>query len=259
MKLEQREGRSVRLGSPHRHVEVLRFAPDPQLDHFLRLEAALTRKAKLPAAAGLGVNGRHIWRWRAEVGREFGASTAAAGLARVSSSQAGVLVGLSMHQGSDPSTRLSAIAGWLRPDGTWTEDAELITDRLRQASASQVEQAASDHPRMYLELLAPLLRRRLALQGRWISPHPTAAARAVALRLGELIRKAARLRDDHRLSELERAMAFVGGGHTAGEEMMLERLSLAADAELTSTLSQTFPQPHWEGIEVRLTGFIVFG
>jgi hypothetical protein len=81
----------------------------------------------------------------------------------------------------------------------------------------------------------------------------------VALRLSELIRKAARLRDDRRLSELERGMAFVGGGHTAGEEMMLERLSVASDAELTSTLSQTLPQPDWEGIEVRLTGFIVFG
>jgi hypothetical protein len=80
----------------------------------------------------------------------------------------------------------------------------------------------------------------------------------VALRLSELIRKAARLRDDLRLADLERALAFVGGGHTAGEEMMLERLSEADDDELTSRLSQTLPQPDWEGVEVRLTGLIVF-
>ena len=261
MKLEQREGRSVRLGSSHRNVEVLRFAPHPELDRYMRLEAALTRKAKLPGAAGLGASGRHIWRWRTEVAREFGPINAAAGVARVSSSHRGVLVGISLHRGSAPPTRLSAIAGWLRPDGTWTEDAELITGRLRLASACHIEEALPDESRMYLELLAPLLRRRLALArgGRWISPHPTLAARAVAVRLSELIRKAARLRDDHGLSQLERAMAFVGGGHTAGEEMMLERLSVVSDEELPPLLSETLPQPDWEGVEVRLTGFIVFG
>ena len=92
---------------------------------------------------------------------------------------------------------------------------------------------------MYLELLAPVLRKRLARArgARWISPHTTVAARAAAVRLSELIRKSARLRDDTRLSQLERAMAFVGGGHTAGEEMMLERLSEMSDDELPSMLS----------------------
>jgi superfamily II DNA or RNA helicase len=260
MKLEQREGRSVRLGSAHSHVEVLRFAPPPELDRFLLLEAALTRKAKLPAAAGLGVLGREIWRWRTEVGREFGATSAAAGVARVPSSHNGVLVGISLHQGSPP-TRLSTMAGWLQPDGTWSEDAELIRDRLREATEFQVDHSLPDESRMYLELLTPLLRKRLALAqgGRWISPHTTAAARAASLRLGDLIRKAARLRDENRLTEIQRAMAFVGGGRTAGEEMMLERLSGVSDAELTSMLAQTLPQPDWDGIEVRLTGFIVFG
>ena len=261
MKLEQREGRSVRLGSPHRDVEVLRFAPDPELDRLMHLEAALTRKAKLPAAAGLGANGRHIWRWRTEVAREFGALGAAAGVARVSSSHRGAVVGIGLHHGSTPPTRISAIAGWLRPDGTWTEDAELITERLRLATASHVDEAVPHESRMYLELLSPLLRRRLALarSGRWVSFHATLPARAVARRLSELIREAARLRDDHRLSQLERALAFVGGGHTAGEEMMLERLDGESDDELTSVLGRMLPQPDWDGFEVRLTGLIVYG
>jgi hypothetical protein len=54
-------------------------------------------------------------------------------------------------------------------------------------------------------------------------------------------------------------MTFVGGGHTAGEEMMLERLSVVSDDELPQVLSETIPQPDWERIEVRLTGFIIFG
>jgi hypothetical protein len=260
MKLEQREGRSVRLGSSYDDVEVLRFAPPPELDRFLRLEAALTRKAELPSAAGLGPHGRHVWRWRTDVARELGASSGAAGVARVSSPHRGVLVGISLHQGNPP-TCLSAIAGWLLPEGTWTEDAELITERLRLAAACHVEEELPDESQLYLELLAPVLRRRLALarSGRWISPHTTAQARSVALRLSDLIRQAARLRDDHRLSQLERALAFVGGGHTAGEEMVLEGLSEVGDEELTSVLGASLPQPDWDGLEVRLTGFIVFG
>jgi Helicase conserved C-terminal domain/SNF2-related domain len=261
MKLEQREGRSVRLGSSHPTVEVLRFAPHPELDRFMRLEAALTRKAKLPGLAGLGVRGTHIWRWRTDVAREFAATNAAAGVAQIYSCHRGALVGVSLHRGSDPPTRLSAIAGWLQPDGTWTEDAELITERLRAAAPGNVEESFPEETRKYLELLTPLLRRRLAhgCGGRWISPHPTVAARAAAVRLGERIRKAARLRDDRCLSQLEHAMAFVGGGHTAGEEMMLEQLSEVGDDELLAVLSRTLPQPDWEGVEVRLTGLIVFG
>jgi hypothetical protein len=83
--------------------------------------------------------------------------------------------------------------------------------------------------------------------------------RVVTARLSELIRSAARLRDDHRFAELERALAFVGGGHTAGEEMVLDRLSGESDGELTSALGRMVPQPQWDGVEVRLTGFIIFG
>jgi hypothetical protein len=260
MKLEQREGRSVRLGSSHEDVEVLRFAPHPELDRFMHIEAALTRKAKLPGSAGLGPTGRHVWRWRTDVAREFGASSAAAGVARVSSSHRGVLAGISLHLGNPPIC-LSAIAGWLLPDGTWTEDAQLITERLRLAAASQGDEALPDESRMYLELLAPVLRRRLALArgARWTSPQPTIQARAVARRLSDLIREAARLRDDHRLSQLEQALAFVGGGHTAGEEMVLAATSEVADEGLTPVLAGSVPQPDWDGVELRLTGFIVFG
>jgi superfamily II DNA or RNA helicase len=261
MKLEQREGRSVRLGSPHSVVEVLRFAPPPELDCFVPLEATLARKAKLPGLAGLGAEGRHVWRWRSEVARDLGASTGIAGTARVPSTHRGVLVGLSLYQATNTAGCLSSSAGWLDRNGVWTEDADVVTDRLRAASEDVLKEVPPQECRMYLELLTPLLRRRLTLShgGRWVGPQPSAATRAAALRLGELIRQAARLRHDDRLSQLERAMAFVGGGHTAGEEMMLERMAGASDGELAYELSRRLPQPDWNGLEVRLTGFIVFG
>jgi hypothetical protein len=61
------------------------------------------------------------------------------------------------------------------------------------------------------------------------------------------------------LSQLERGLAFVAGGHTAGEEMMLDRLVDGTDRDLTARLSRVMPQPDWDGIEVRLTGLIVYG
>ena len=55
-------------------------------------------------------------------------------------------------------------------------------------------------------------------------------------------------------------LGFVAGGHTAGEEMLIERLVEAPARELTSRLSRvTAAQASWNGIEVRLTGLIVFG
>ena len=83
MRLEQREGRAVRLGSRHSEVEVVRFAPVPVLERSLHLEAILARKARLPAAAGLGAGGRHLWRWRTELAERYGGWDATAGLAQV--------------------------------------------------------------------------------------------------------------------------------------------------------------------------------
>ena len=55
-------------------------------------------------------------------------------------------------------------------------------------------------------------------------------------------------------------LGFVAGGHTAGEEMLIEQLVEAPARELTSRLSRvTTAQVGWNGIEVRLTGLIVFG
>ena len=262
MRLEQREGRAARLGSRHQEVEVVRFAPPSGLERSLHLEAILARKGSLPAAVGVGPGGRHIWRWRAELARDLGRGDALAGVARVCSPHQGLLAGFALYRASDPAACLSATVGWLDSSGVWTEDAALIAERLTYAATQTQQQmvAAGDLQR-YLALLTPLIRERLAhTRGRrWLSPEPTPAARGAAVRLGELIRQAARLRQEDRLLQLERALGFVAGGHTAGEEMLLETLAAASDKDLTAALRYTMPQTEWDGIEVRLTGMIVFG
>ena len=261
MRLEQREGRSVRLGSRHAEVEVFRFNPPASFERLLGIEATLARKAKLPETVGLGPGGRGIWRWRSDLAEELGLPNAVAGVAQIGSAHRGVLAGIGLYRSGNPPTRLSAVVGWLDPNGAWTEEPGVITDRLRAAVRGKGRSLEQLELRRYLDLLTPLVRQRLALTrgGRWLSADPSPAGRAIAARLSALIRHAARLRQELRLSELERGLRFVAGGHTAGEELLLDRLVETADRQLVTALRGTVPHPEWSGIEARLTGLIVFG
>jgi hypothetical protein len=53
MRLRQREGRALRLGSAHACVEVVRFEPDPAIEAHLGMAALLRAKRRWPARLGL--------------------------------------------------------------------------------------------------------------------------------------------------------------------------------------------------------------
>jgi hypothetical protein len=259
MRLKQREGRAVRLGSRHREVEVVRFTPPPAMEQSLRVEATLTRKAKLPASAGLGSNGRHLWRWRADLAGYFSGMDAGAGAAAVISDKPGILAGFALYLAREPGNCLSAWVGWLSPGGTWSDSPELIAERLLSVAEGRTVPIGDERLRSCLTLLIDPIRERMAVtRGRhWLGRDPTPSARQLALRLNDLIAQAARKRQSDRLYRLERALGFVAGGHTAGEAMLIERL--AALDEIESELSRLpAERTGWEGIEVRLTGLILF-
>jgi hypothetical protein len=78
-------------------------------------------------------------------------------------------------------------------------------------------------------------------------------------RLQALVRVAARRRDAGRLAQLQNAIRFAGGGHTAGERALLATLSQGSNRELEHALvTLPPPSPAWEAIQCRLTGLIVF-
>jgi superfamily II DNA or RNA helicase len=262
MRLEQREGRAVRLGSRHREVEVVRFALPPELERLIRVEAALALKAKLPGSAGLGSDGRDIWRWRAELAERLGGIEPVAGVAAVASTPGGMLAGFELHRLDDPAVCLGAFVGWLETDGVWQETPEIVAERLLTAAHGKPSRVDGQRLRGCLEGLALPIRDRLALtRGRhWIAAEPAPSARQVAARLHGLIGAAARMREARRLLRLEGALAFVAGGHTAGEAMMIERLAGSADCALEARLGRLArAQSQGDEIEVRLTGLIVFG
>lgn len=260
MRLEQREGRAVRLGSLQQEVEVVRFVPPPVLEQSLRLEQTLTRKASLPARAGLGAGGRQLWRWRAELAGRFSQTRSVSGVAAVTSAPAGVLAGFILSRAGDPSTCLSASVVWLE-GGRWTEAPETVARRL--LAAAQSRSSSLDERKLpgCLAALAEPIRERLgSTRGRhWTSSEPSPSARRLAARLNDLIREAARQRRSARLLRLERALEFAAGGHTAGEAMLVERLAVSRRSELEAFLGRLPPgRTEWDEIEVRLTGLIVF-
>ena len=277
MRLEQREGRAVRLGSARELVEVVRFIPPPALDAALDLGERLRRKAALPALAGLGANGVRLWRWRSALVDQLGDGPAVSGSAPACGSAwvpwaaadarcsggGGVLAGfelLALRRGERE--RIGSVVGWLGPDGTWSEDESVVAERLRAAAAcNHLAPPAPALVRQALDRLVAPVRARLALAAarRWTAGEPDAAARRLALRLGELVRAAARRRDGGELARLERALAFVAGGHTAGEAMLVRRLADADTPGLAASLAGIpVISARWDAIDVRLTGLVVF-
>jgi hypothetical protein len=263
MRLDQREGRSVRYGSAYPQIEVVRFAPPPALEHALGMGRLLEQKSRLPATVGLGPKGKHVWRWRADLALRFSGMEAVAGTALVASEAEGILAGFTLHgAGSSPSW-LSSTVLWLEPDETWTEAPEVLANRLEQAAAAgEIIPIDSGRLRSWLQLLARPIKERLKLAARrrWITPEPSPVARRMAARLQGFTRAAARTHRPDRLIRLEHALGFITRGHTAGETALIERLADSSDPELERALS-TLPAAHslWDGIAVRLSGLILFG
>jgi hypothetical protein len=262
MRMEQREGRAVRLGSAHREVEVVAFRPPLAIERALRITQALAVKARLPAAAGLGAGGRGLWRWRSELAEAYGEGEAAIGTAVVPRGPPGVLAGFELYGvGSKVESRLASALLWIEPGGEWTEEERIVTARLADAATSGSAPPDPARLREALSLVAGPVRSRLALArgSRWAAPAADPIAHRVSLRLHQGIREAARRRDLQTLSGLERALAFVGRGHTAGESAELERLVGMPDGEFSRRVFR-LPAPgrRWDAIEARLGGVLLF-
>jgi hypothetical protein len=151
----------------------------------------------------------------------------------------------------------------MEPDGSSTEAPDTLAAKFREAAAAgEIAPTDGEDLRRWLTLLAVPIRKRVGLRQarRWISADPEPVARNLASRLQSLIHQAARLHDPATLIQLEQALRSVVGGHTAGEEMLLKRWGSLPDRELMGALRRLPPERALPpGVEVRLTGLIVFG
>lgn len=261
MRLEQREGRSLRLGSRYSKVEVVRFKAPPALEARINAEAILARKRELPARAGLG-GVRNVWRWRAQLAERFVGHEARSGVAYVEHPNEGLLAGFGIYRGNDQ-LPLSTAVVWLQPDGSWTEAPATIEAWLAIA-AEEVHHAPVDPARLqeWVTRLAHPIRQRFTMTRgwRWMTPEPTPVARELLARVQELVRDASRRHQPRRLAQLERVLAFLSEGHTAGEERLIRSMADRPEAQLIIAIDRVLRGgTDLEDIQARLTGLIVFG
>jgi hypothetical protein len=263
MRLEQREGRALRLGSPNATVEVVTFCPPPAVDRALRMTRALMLKTRLPSLAGLGEAGRGLWRWRSDLADMYAGGAANPGVAVVPSWPPGVLALFELYQLSPGGAeRLSATLVWVGQNGECTEEESVVAARL--AAAVESPAAAAREParlKAALELLGKPIRSRLtaARGSRWSPPAADPVAHQISSRLHRAVREAARRRDLEALAGLEKALAFVGRGHTAGERLELERLAGLPHGRFEREAARSRGAPgRGSTIEPRLFGVLLF-
>lgn len=263
MRLEQREGRTLRAGSRHPDVDVVRFDPPPVVEARLRQLEALALKRRLPAAAGLGDAGRSLWSWRTDLADRFQGRNGTAGVAGAALEPRGVLAGFTLHPWPEPpggGPLAASVLWWTEAEG-WTDDPEIVAARLAAAAGAADAPIAPGALESALRGLADPIRARMKLlQGsRWLAPLPAPPARRVLARIQRLVHMAARRRDSALLDRLHRAARFAAGGHTAGEARRVEELCGLDDRAFRAALAALpEPSPAFDAIEPRLTGLIVF-
>lgn len=257
VRLEQRSGRAIRLGSSHRQVEIVRFDPPNELRALLRQEAILARKAGLPLLVGLDQGPASAWRLRARVARSWSGQPRQEGTAVARDREAGAVAGIRIRW-SDGSARELVLA---RGSGGWTADPASI-ERLLWAGAGRnriSERLSPSALRGAVRGLSSQLSNLLRVaNGVELGTAPGGrCARMVRRRLQALATGATRERNSRRLELFGRGLRHLGRGLTAGEEWRLETWRRLDDRGLMDRLVRLpLEAPRPVVVEVALFGLL---
>lgn len=256
VRLDQRDGRALRLGSEHSAVEVIRFDPPDSIAERLGQVTRLARKRRLPHKAGLLGGTARAWHWRDRIADN--ATPGSPGRwAAVRSESGGLLAGFSIMTG--PEQELASAVGWLDPDGRWWEEPRIIERIYGEAAAAPTAELPPGRLREWLLRLSPIIKERLDLirRSRWSAPAMGSTTMALIERLNRLAARAARDRDRGRIDGLERGLAFAARGHTAGEESWIGMWAQLTDQQLVAQLARCpLPEPRIIP-RVRLNGLVL--
>lgn len=272
VRMDQRDGRALRLGARHPLIEIVRMDPYPPLEQRLAQLGILARKRRLPRRAGLDSYGARIWHWRSRIANRYspdGLSVPSSGSGRgpwcsLRAPFRGAIAGFELFSviGGDKWRRVAGIIGCLDEEGIWSEDAERIEQwmALARTAPAAGEDDSLGRTRM-IEALVEVVRARLdrGRHDRWLpSSHQLLTTQLIG-RLNQLATAAARARNRRRLEEIEHGLTFATRGHTAGEMMWLDTLLRLTDSQLLQRLGNV-PQSNArsEVMCPRLGGLIVF-
>jgi hypothetical protein len=249
----QREGRT-RRGTPTDRT-VVTVAPPGAVEARLRLGALLARKEALPGRIDLAAGADALWRWRQSLASWLDGPEALGAWAAMHGPRAGVLVGFAIC--IEGGVEIPSVL-WLGDDVA--SDAPTAVHPVLRAALSAAPAALrrGEH-REALARAAPALAARLRASQRaaWQAPVRREGVGQLQARLWDRARAAARARRGAELATLQRALRFIGGGHTAGEAALVASLA-AAPVEVLARALATLPAPSPAGVPVlRLHGMLV--
>jgi hypothetical protein len=257
VRMDQRAGRIIRIGSVHASAEVVSFLPPRRLEERLGILKRLALKRPLPGRVGLGPEPDAAWRWRSELAERWKSLPAAVGCAVVSGEYDAAVVGVELVSRGRV---LAAFALGRRGRTAWTSDPPLMDQLLSQAMHGP---SGPDDPAAFAAVAGSLRRAiraavlgatgslwRIRPLGRW--------ARPALARLRVLAAEAVRRRDATSLAFVDRGISFLRRGHTAGERYLATRLAEASDETLVHLLGELPPpDPLPAPVEARIIGAII--
>jgi hypothetical protein len=260
VRLEQRAGRSRRIGASAGTVEIVTFLPPRLLERRIRQMERLREKRALRSRAGLDHRSPWLFGWRSDLAVWAGPETVAGGCTVVTGTEPGWLVGIALAQhdrGLPPASLL-----WFADNGSESDDPEQTVPRLLRAATAPPVSASLEWTR----LLPRLIRRVRRLLGEsasavWRLTPMRGTGRTVLHRLEQMARIAAKRRDREKFRRLVSVLEVIGGGWSAGEAAMVERAAELPDDALLECLRslpgrppQPSPRPVITGI-VRVASF----
>jgi hypothetical protein len=254
VRLEQRSGRALRLGSQHTSVEVIRVLPPPVLEAALRQQAILRKKAALPRQLGLGAARDAPWRIRARVAAMWEQVPATGGVATSRGPRNAVVTGFRISTSDGNVAVVSACI-----ERSWTDDPAVIAELLASAhGVTRIARPATGWTGRVSRDLAARVRKSLRSVNGTRLPAGSRAGRGTLRRLLALAREAAKARDQDRLRLLERGLAVLRRGQTAGEAQLVERWLTLPHRELLGSLARLPDEAARPEVErVELIGVLV--
>lgn len=236
MRIDQREGRAVRLGNRNVAVEILRWSAWPALEVRMNQMERLLQKRRTVSQTGLDSASHWLYRWRSEFASGDAGPPAHAAVA---GDRAGWLAAVAFDRvmGSGHVQRVPAELLWLPDQGEVVDDPAMTTLLLDEA-AHVAESSATDTVEVRARL-ADWIRIRLKAgdTSRWLANEPAGDQRRLIRRLHRLARAAAGARDATLLDLLQRSVDAISGGLTAGEIQRVQELCAADDGRLLAQLA----------------------
>ena len=229
VRIDQRNGRALRLGTRWNDVAIVEFHPPPLLETRLRQLDRLIDKRRLASRAGVDPDGQWLYRWRADLASWAGALPAAGGMSVVDGEEPGWLVGLAMDlvDENGGSSAMPAALLWIGEDGSVSESPVRLARLLRDIAGRSWRAPSAAERRQTLAALRPVVRGRIrdSAAASWQAPRRMPEHRVVERRLRTLAKEALRRRDREALARIDAAHSWLAGGLTAGEAILVGRMA----------------------------------